>query len=89
MSDAVTSAPDGLEPCLRRQDYRPVQRRRPVCSGGNEVCAHSLYVESGLADQATEFVASLVTASRLGPTGRRNGDPFHSIAGAPIMTQRF
>ena len=25
----VRSAPDGLEPCLRRQDYRPVQRRGP------------------------------------------------------------
>jgi hypothetical protein len=46
MSDAVTSPPDGPEPCPRR------------------------YVESGLADQVAEFVASLVTASRLGPTGR-------------------
>ena len=28
----------------------------PVCSDGNDVSAHSLYVESGLADQAAEFV---------------------------------
>ena len=27
--ESVRSAPDGLEPCLRRQDYRPVQRRGP------------------------------------------------------------
>ncbi len=25
--ESVRPAPDGLEPCLRRQDYRPVQRR--------------------------------------------------------------
>ena len=28
----------------------------PVCSGGNDVSAHSLYVESGPPDQAAEFV---------------------------------
>jgi hypothetical protein len=26
--------------------------RGPVCSGANDVCAHSLYVEAGPADQA-------------------------------------
>jgi cutinase len=28
----------------------------PVCSGGNDVSAHSLYVESGVTDQAAESV---------------------------------
>jgi cutinase len=35
----------------------------PVCSGGNDVSAHSLYVESGLADQAAEFVMDRLQAT--------------------------
>jgi cutinase len=35
----------------------------PVCSGGNDVSAHSLYVESGLADQAAEFVIDRLQAT--------------------------
>lgn len=34
----------------------------PVCSGGNDVSAHSLYVESGLPDQAAEFVINHLQA---------------------------
>jgi cutinase len=34
----------------------------PVCSDGNDVAAHSLYVESGLATQAAHFVADRLTA---------------------------
>jgi cutinase len=33
----------------------------PVCSGGNDVPAHSLYVEAGLATQAAQFVADRLT----------------------------
>ena len=35
----------------------------PVCSGGDDVSAHSLYVESGLADQAAEFVLNHLEAT--------------------------
>jgi cutinase len=35
----------------------------PVCSGGIDVCAHSLYVEAGLADQAAEFVMKRLQAA--------------------------
>jgi cutinase len=34
----------------------------PVCFDGNDVAAHSLYVESGLATQAAQFVADRLTA---------------------------
>nr|WP_090280413.1 cutinase family protein [Mycolicibacterium komanii]CRL76530.1 Cutinase [Mycolicibacterium komanii] len=43
----------------------------PVCSNGNDVAAHSLYVESGLATQAAQF-----TAARLG-----GGAPITTLAG--------
>jgi cutinase len=33
----------------------------PVCSNGNDVPAHSLYVQSGLATQAAQFVAGRLT----------------------------
>jgi cutinase len=33
----------------------------PVCSGGDDVAAHSLYVPSGLATQAAQFVADRLT----------------------------
>jgi cutinase len=33
----------------------------PVCSGGGDVAAHSLYVQSGLATQAAQFVADRLT----------------------------
>lgn len=33
----------------------------PVCSDGNDVPAHSLYVQSGLATQAAQFVAERLT----------------------------
>jgi cutinase len=33
----------------------------PVCSGGNDVAAHSLYVQSGMATQAAQFVANRLT----------------------------
>ena len=33
----------------------------PVCSGGNDVAAHSLYVQSGMATQAAQFVADKLT----------------------------
>ena len=33
----------------------------PVCSEGNDVAAHSLYFESGLATQAAQFVADRIT----------------------------
>jgi cutinase len=33
----------------------------PVCFDGNDVAAHSLYVESGLATQAAQFVADRLT----------------------------
>jgi cutinase len=33
----------------------------PVCSSGNDVSAHSLYVESGMASQAARFVAQKLT----------------------------
>jgi cutinase-like protein len=33
----------------------------PVCSNGDDVAAHSLYVQSGLAAQAAQFVADRVT----------------------------
>jgi cutinase len=32
-----------------------------VCSGGNDVAAHSLYVQSGFATQAAQFVADRLT----------------------------
>jgi cutinase len=32
-----------------------------VCSNGDDVAAHSLYVQSGLATQAAQFVADRVT----------------------------
>jgi cutinase len=32
----------------------------PVCSGGDDVAAHSLYVQSGLATQAAQFVADRI-----------------------------
>jgi cutinase len=32
----------------------------PVCSGGDDVAAHSLYVQSGLATQAAQFVAERI-----------------------------
>ena len=35
----------------------------PVCSGGDDVSAHSFYVESGLADQAAEFVIERLQAT--------------------------
>ena len=35
----------------------------PVCSSGNDVSAHSLYVESGLPDQAAEFVMDRLQAT--------------------------
>lgn len=31
----------------------------PVCSAGDDVGAHSFYVQSGMADQAATFAASL------------------------------
>jgi cutinase len=34
----------------------------PVCSDGNDVAAHSLYVQAGLATQAAQFVADRITA---------------------------
>jgi cutinase len=34
----------------------------PVCSGGNDVPAHSLYVEAGLATQAAQFVANRLSS---------------------------
>jgi cutinase len=34
----------------------------PVCSAGNDVSAHSLYVQAGLATQAAQFVADRLTA---------------------------
>lgn len=34
----------------------------PVCSNGDDVAAHSLYVQSGLATQAAHFVADRITA---------------------------
>ena len=34
----------------------------PVCSNGNDVPAHSLYVENGLATQAAQFVAERLTS---------------------------
>jgi cutinase len=34
----------------------------PVCSNGNDVPAHSLYVESGMASQAAQFVAQRLSA---------------------------
>jgi hypothetical protein len=37
--------------------------RGPVCSGGNDACAHSLYVEAGQADQAAEFVGDRLQAT--------------------------
>lgn len=43
----------------------------PVCSNGNDVAAHSLYVESGLAAQAAQF-----TADRLGA-----GAPITTLSG--------
>jgi cutinase len=33
----------------------------PVCSEGNDVAAHSLYVQSGMATQAAQFVAERIT----------------------------
>jgi cutinase len=33
----------------------------PVCSDGNDVAAHSLYVQSGMATQAAQFVAERIT----------------------------
>jgi cutinase len=33
----------------------------PVCSDGNDVAAHSLYVQAGLATQAAQFVADRIT----------------------------
>ena len=33
----------------------------PVCSNGDDVAAHSLYVQSGLATQAAQFVANRIT----------------------------
>ncbi len=33
----------------------------PVCSDGNDVAAHSLYVQAGLATQAAQFVADRMT----------------------------
>jgi hypothetical protein len=38
--------------------------REPACSGGNDVCAHSLYVEAGPADQAAEFVGDRLQATQ-------------------------
>ena len=35
----------------------------PVCSSGNDVSAHSLYVEAGLADQVAEFVVDRLQAT--------------------------
>jgi cutinase len=35
----------------------------PVCSDGNDVSAHSLYVQSGLASQAATFVADRLSAA--------------------------
>jgi cutinase len=34
----------------------------PVCSNGDDVAAHSVYVQSGLATQAAQFVADRLTA---------------------------
>jgi cutinase len=33
----------------------------PVCSDGNDVAAHSIYVQAGLATQAAQFVADRIT----------------------------
>ena len=33
----------------------------PVCSDGNDVAAHSLYVQAELATQAAQFVADRIT----------------------------
>jgi len=33
----------------------------PVCSDGNDVAAHSLYVQTGMATQAAQFVADRIT----------------------------
>ena len=35
----------------------------PVCSDGNDVAAHSLYVQAGLATQAAQFVADRITTA--------------------------
>ena len=35
----------------------------PVCSSGNDVRAHSVYLEDGLARQAATFVAQRLTAA--------------------------
>ncbi|MGB2922180.1 MAG: cutinase family protein, partial [Mycobacterium sp.] len=37
----------------------------PVCSDGDNRPAHSLYVESGLTDQAADFVSVKVTSETL------------------------
>jgi cutinase len=36
----------------------------PVCSNGDDVAAHSLYVQSGLATQAAQFVADRVNTQQ-------------------------
>nr|WP_090343060.1 cutinase family protein [Mycolicibacterium malmesburyense]CRL73793.1 Cutinase [Mycolicibacterium malmesburyense] len=43
----------------------------PVCSNGNDVAAHSLYVESGLTAQAAQFAAARL----------RDGAPITTLAG--------
>jgi cutinase len=50
----------------------------PVCSGGNDVPAHSVYVEAGLATQAAQFVAGRLTtqapiSTLAGQTGAQGG----------------
>ena len=42
----------------------------PVCSDGNDVPAHSLYVEAGMADQAAQFVVGRLKGALL-----LNGQP--------------
>jgi cutinase len=36
----------------------------PVCSNGNDVPAHNLYVEAGIATQAAQFVAGRLAAAQ-------------------------
>jgi cutinase len=46
----------------------------PVCSAGNDVPAHSLYVQAGLATQAAQFVSDrLVAAPITTLSGRDQG----------------
>jgi cutinase len=63
----------------------------PVCSNGDDVLGHSLYVESGMASQAAYFVAERLSAQRAASTASQTAGadaaPPHTADSQPVTAR--